>query len=58
MCLVDYPKKPPFWGSIGLLRGEGGGWGLHPLIHILLGFAQAQDVEKKKRSQGLRIFLV
>jgi hypothetical protein len=28
------------------------GWeadcGLHPLIHTLLGFAQAQDVEKKK----------
>ena len=26
----------------------GADYGLHPLIHISLGFAQAQDVERKK----------
>jgi len=33
-----------------LLCGKRGGekWRLHPLIHTLIGFVQAQDVEKKK----------
>jgi hypothetical protein len=29
-------------------------WRLHPLIHTFLGFAQAQDVEKKKAEPELR----
>jgi len=33
---------------LGGIAGETLKWRLHPLIHTLLGFAQAQDVEKKK----------
>jgi len=32
---------------LGGTIGETLGWRLHPLIHTLLGFPQAQDVEKK-----------
>ena len=34
-----------------------GKWGLHPLIHTLLGFASAQDLEKKKTEPKTPHFL-
>ena len=40
----------------GKRGGLGADFVLHPLIHTLLEFDPAQDVEKKKRSQKLRFF--
>jgi hypothetical protein len=38
-------------------KREGANCGLHPLIHTLLGFASAQDLEKKKAEPKTPHFL-
>ena len=41
-------RKTTIFELMGWLKEIGSGWGLHPLIHTLLEFTLAQDIESIK----------